>query len=696
MRRIAFVAGALLASMAWPQVAGASGDFVCTPNWRLPGGGFSSCGNTAMLSPGNDTRVNLLFLMRDRQAASSAGPTDPEAAYAESGLGRNFFSWSMMRRAHFPRPEADEEHSGASGSRCISLQSGGGAFAAAMAANRGIPAAERVSLAQARGTIAKACEGGSGLSLVVPPDIRSAPGREFLTYLQGADAFYGEQWDAARRAFGKLRGSKDSWLAETAAYMLARTELNAAQAASFDEWGSFDAAKVDGAALGRARAGFQDYLKRYAQGRYAGSAQGLVRRTLWLAGDAAGLAREYERLLAAAPLGAPATLDLLEETDNKLLIASAGKVVDGPLLLATVDLMLMREPQEGGPPVISAAQIAGQAKSFSGRADLYGFVLAAHAFYVEKNPAQVLQLIPDDARQPGYRSIAFSRQVLRGMALAARGDRNEAGFWRELLGGATGLYQRPIVELALAMNLERSGRLADVFAPASLIGESAIREILLLNVAGPDLLRAQARSTRPPQHERDLALFTLLQKQLARGDYAGFLRDSALVNAGAASEGGLWDLREQEQIPVGLFRKATWSDGYPCPALSVTAAALARDPQDVKGRLCLGDFYRLNGFDDFGPDFAAPQRGELGGTPSLFPGRPTPRGDFYASVIADAKAGGDDKAYALYRAVKCYAPAGNNQCGGADVAASQRRAWFQRLKTTFPKSRWAQQLRYYW
>ena len=235
MRRIALVAGALLASMAWPQVAGASGDFVCTPNWRLPSGGFSSCGNTAMLSPGNDTRVNLLFLMRDRQAASSAGQTCPEAAYAESGLGRNFFSWSMMRRAHFPRPEADEEHSGASGSRCISLQSGGGAFAAAMAANRGIPAAERVSLAQARGTIAKACEGGSGLSLVAPPDIRSAPGREFLTYLQGADAFYGEQWDAARRAFGKLRGSKDSWLAETAAYMLARTELNAAQAASFDE-----------------------------------------------------------------------------------------------------------------------------------------------------------------------------------------------------------------------------------------------------------------------------------------------------------------------------------------------------------------------------------------------------------------------------------------------------------------------------
>jgi hypothetical protein len=696
MRRIAWVAGALLASLAWPQIAGASGDFMCTPDWRLPSSSFASCGNTAMLSPGNDTRVNLLFLMRDRQAALAPGLAYPDAKFADPGLGHNFFSWDVAREAFFPRPEADEADSGAYGSRCVSLSSGSAAFTAAMQANRGVPAAERDRLTEARTTIAQICRDAGGPALALPTDIKSAPGREFLAYLQGADAFYAEQWDAARGAFAKLRASKDAWLTETAAYMLARTELNAAQAASFDEYGSFDAAKVDKAALGRARVGFQDYLKRYAKGRYAASAQGLVRRTLWLAGDAVGLAQEYERLLAAAPIGSPATLDLIEETDNKLLIGSAGKVIDGPLLLATVDLMMMRDHYEGGPPAISAAQLAGQAKSFAGRADLYDFVLASHAFYVEKNPAKVLQLIPDDAKKPSYTSLAFSRQVLRGMALAARSDRNEAGFWRELLGGATGLYQRPVVELALAMNWERSGKLADVFAPTSPIGEATIREILLLNVAGPDLLRTQARAAKAPQHERDLALFTLLQKQLAYGDYAGFLRDSALVGANATNEGGLWDLRQQEQVPVGLFRKGTWSDGYACPALSTTAAALARDPRDVKGRLCLGDFYRLNGFDDFGGGEEALNRGELGGTPTLFPGKPTPRGDFYAAVIADPKAVGEDKAYALYRAVNCYAPAGNNQCGGADVAEGQRRAWFQRLKGEFGKSPWAQKLRYYW
>lgn len=690
------LAGALLASLAWPQLAGASGDFMCTPDWRLPSGAFASCGNTAMLSPSNDTRVNLLFLMRDRQPAPAAGLTYPELKYADPGLGHNFFSWDVARRAFFAVPEADEEYSDASGSRCISLVSGSAAFNAAMAANRGVSAAERERLTTARTTIGQICRDAGGPALALPTDIKSAAGREYLGYLQGADAFYAEQWDVARSAFEGLRGSKDPWLAETAAYMLARTQLNAAQARSFDEWGAFDAAKVDKPALGQARAGFQDYLKRYAKGRYAGSAQGLVRRTLWLAGDAVGLAQEYERLLAAAPATSPATLDLIEETDNKLLIGSAAKVVDGPLLLATVDLMMMRTPYEGGPQPISAAALAGQAKHFAGRDDLYGFVIASHAFYVEKDPAKVLQLIPDDAKKPSYSSLAFSRQVLRGMALAARGDRNEAGFWRELMGGATGLYQRPVVELALAMNWERSGKLADVFAPASPIGETAIREILLLNVAGPDLLRAQARAAGRPPHEHDLALFTLLQKQLTYGDYAGFLRDSAMVGSGATSEGGLWDLRQQEQVPVGLFRKGTWSDGYTCPALSATAAALARDPRDVKGRLCLGDFYRLNGFDDFGGGAEAIKRGELGGTPTLFPGKPTPRSVFYADVIADPKAGADDKAYALYRAVNCYAPSGNNQCGGTDVAQNQRRAWYQRLKGEFAKSPWAQKLRYYW
>jgi TolA-binding protein len=185
-----------------------------------------------------------------------------------------------------------------------------------MAASRGLPAAEREQLTQARDTIGQICSGGAAGSLVAPAGIKSAPGREFLAYLQAADAFYAGEWDAAHDGFATLRGSKDAWLAETAAYMLARTELNAAQAASFDVWGTLALDKVDKAALDRARAGFEDYLKRHARGRYAASAQGLMRRTLWLAGDAAGLSREYERMLGTVPAATPGAADLVEEIDN--------------------------------------------------------------------------------------------------------------------------------------------------------------------------------------------------------------------------------------------------------------------------------------------------------------------------------------------------------------------------------------------
>ena len=65
------------------------------------------------------------------------------------------------------------------------------------------------------------------------------------------------------------------------------------------------------------------------------------------------------------------------------------------------------------------------------------------------------------------------------------------------------------------------------------------------------------------------------------------------------------------------------------------------------------------------------------------------------SITADVSAPGKayaaagDKAYALYRAINCYAPSGNNSCGGSDVDKSVRKAWFQRLKGDYAKSSWA-------
>ncbi len=703
MKRLVPLAISALALLLPSGQAGASGDYACQPSWSLFNRGYA-CANSAALAPGNDSRVNLFYLLRDRQGATSAGVSYPKREWEPRLYGRTFFDWDMLRETYFPKAPATDGTAGPdhSGTRCISLASGAAAFRTALTASRGLPTGERDRLVQARDLLVQRCNStDTGFALGWPTDIKSEPGKAFLAYLQASDAFYAGRWDAARQGFAGLKPSRDPWLAETAAYMAPRVDLNASQESSFDEYGDFDRAKADSAGLARAKSGFEDYVRRYAKGRYADSARGLVRRTLWLAGDAAGLSREYERLLAATPPTREAAADLVQEIDNKLLIPRDGiAMIDGPLLLATIDLMMMRESDNPDRPLITAAQIAAQGSRFAGRADLFGFVQANHAFYVGKDMRRVLQLVPDAARQPSFSPLQFSRQVLRGMALAGMNDRNEAGFWREMLGGADKLYQRPLVELALAMNYERGGRLADVFAPGSPITDGSIREILMIRVAGPEILRAQARDAGRPQHERDVALFTLLYQDLRRGHYAAFGDDVALVPGGADREGGVWNLQQQDRIPVGLFRSGKWSDGYPCPALSATAAALARNPRDYAARLCLGDFYRINGFDGYGePDRyfgPKPKPVALGDSGSRFPGKDMPRGAIYGAIIADAAAPAPEKAYALYRAINCYGPNGNNACGGADVDQSQRQAWFQRLKGEFAATPWAKKQRYYW
>ena len=536
-----------------------------------------------------------------------------------------------------------------------------------------------------------------------PVSVQGKAGKEFLAYLVAAAAFYGEDWGAARSGFSALSSSGDPWLKETARYMLVRVDLNAALANSFDEWGSFSGPEAsDSTAVAEAGRGLAAYLKAWPKGRYAASAKGLQRRVAWLGGDLGGLADIYEGMLQQAAPASEAEARLVEEIDNKLLLAKGAEAAfDTPLLLATYDLMRMRaNGEEGysgyGPPPIDEAELARQERLFAGHRPLYDFVRATYAFYVGGDAQGVLQRIPDGSSAKSHSALELSRQVLRGQALAALGDKGEEAFWARLIPGATGLYQRPAAELGLALHYQRGGRIGQVFAAGSPIEDSAIRRILLERTADAAILRAEARNAARPAAERDLALLTLLYKQLSRGQYAGFLGDLALVPAKADTHAGLWDLAWRDAVPVGLFTAGRWSEGYACPALRDTAAALSRDPADAKGRLCLGEFYRLNGFDDFYLDMDGPGEGELGGGKSLFTGTPVPRAAFYAGVIADPKAARADKAYALYRAVMCYAPSGNNTCGGEEAPEAQRKAWFQALKRQYADTRWARELKYYW
>jgi hypothetical protein len=429
-----------------------------------------------------------------------------------------------------------------------------------------------------------------------------------------------------------------------------------------------------------------------------------VRRAEWLGGALGAQAAGYGRAVASVDPADPAAVALLDEIDNKFLFADgAAQAIDGPWLLAMHDLMRMRQAtgpdanyddyERHGLPLLTAEELAGQQATFAGQPQLYAFLQANHAFYVAHDYRAVLRLLPDDARRPAYTPLQFSAQVLRGMALAELGDRNEAGFWQELLGGAKGLYQRPTVELGLALNWERSGQVAKAFAAGSPIGDARIRAILLEHSAGPEILRSVAADAGRPQGERDLAAYVLVYKQLSRASYAAAARDLAQVRADAPLE-SYSDETQQSQTPLGLFLRGAFSDDYTCPALRETVARLAGNPRDVHGRLCLGDFYRLNGFDDSYLDFA-PGKGELGSF-AAYPGARIPRSTLYADVIGEPGVPREERAYALYRAIYCYAPSRNNTCGGEDVPEAQRQAWFRRLKGEFADTRWGREIEYYW
>jgi len=692
-------------SLGWQAPAHASGDFSCSAAWKLSHKQFTGCDNMALLGPGNDTRVNIVLLLFDARSRPAPAP-HKNAFPPDRPTPAALFEWPALKDTLFPPAasvdDGNSTYADGEGSRCRSNASGIADFEAAVKEARGLPENERADLIAARRALQPTCSaasaGAAGIADLATR-MKSQPGRAFAGYLQGALAFYDGDFDAAARHFGALGGAGQPWLRETARYMLGRVEVNRAQVGAFDEYGSRKDAPVDARTIARAEAGLLGYLHEYPNGLYAVSARGLLRRVYWLGDDKAKLASTYVALFAQA--AGTSGLDdsaLADEIDTKLLPAIKPADTTDPILLAVLDLAAMRGPDAGsdstGTP-ISLAELQAQRPSFAANPALFDYLLAAHAWFVEGKPAEVLRLIPDASHQKRFSYLQFSRQALRGVALDGVKDRNARGFWLDLLPGATLPYQHAAIELALALHDERTAALGRVFEPGSPVSDPVVREILLTNVAGAPLLRQQARAAAAPPHEREAALFTLLFKELTRGAPRDFVTDLALVPPSAASQPGSIEVLGSDHVWLGVFTHGEASKDYACPSLKETAAQLAADPRANKARLCLAEFVRLNGFDQYSLD-SQPPKDELGGTPSLFPGAVYSRLEVYKGVIADPAAVPADKAYALYRAVNCYGPSGNNSCGGVEVEPAQRKAWFLRLKKDYPATTWARQQRYFW
>lgn len=703
-------AAASVAAIGLSQPANACADGGCSNYWSLMRDFYDSCYDIVAINPDNDTRTNIMLFMLDRDGDKSIpAQTKSSDGYSYDDDSPPFLDWTRLSKA-FKNPKStaqDAPYNRGDGTICQSNTAANAAFIAAVQANKKISEAERSNLIAVRsdwqpycsyyGSTAKG-EDAEKAALNDLSAITSVSGKEFASYLHAADAFYTTKFGDAAEQFTALTKADDKWVRETALYMVARSELNRAQTSGYDKYGDLDIAKSDKTAAKVAEDALNAYLKAYPKGRYADSAAGLVRRTWWIAGEDQKLADAYQAAFSKnKPMnGQQDMAELVEEIDIKL---PAEKVTD-PLLLAMLDLKKMRggSQWEESKQSLSRAELDGQRSLFASDTALFDFLRASHALHVANNPKEVLTLIPDAAKQKKFTYLQFSRQMLRGQALEATKDVNARGFWLEMFPGTEPVYQRPLIELAIALHDEQHRQASRVFEANSVVKNPNIRAIVLREIAGPELLRQQANNQNVPYKEREIALSTLLKKNISYGNYREFLRDLPLVNMVTAKK------PPETEDPnnygrahdrFAIYDAGPTTEGYACPAFKKTVTQLAINPKLVNAQLCYAEFIRNNNL-DMNDYYWKPTAPSLGSSPSEFPGKALDRLTVYRRVIADKNAAGDDKAYALYRAVYCFARSGNNGCSTEEVPVSQRKAWFQQLKRDYPKSHWAADLKYYW
>ncbi len=671
-----------------------------------------------VLTPGNDSRDNLLRLLseaksftlpvqsipaditRSRDVYFAYHPEwddleDPAPAAVdkpaeESPLNKQ---WAALQ---LEPVETDQD--GEQENRFVSNNAGSlSQFFAALLADDSLTAEQRHALAQARlGLYAGASDEQISASLATLPADSAA--LLYKTYLTGAARFYAGDYEGADRAFAPLIDSDRPWLAETAHYMLMRTALNKSSQNSMGEYGDFTIDRIDRPAAEQAQKAAQAYLQRWPEGRYADSTRGMLRRINWYLQAWPQLAGLYEQQFQQAA-DAGALRGLVIEYDNVYGMQFNGRAVreafpDAPLI-SYIELLRALRLNSDEKPTLTQDDLNSSKPAFEQRGKLALWRnLQLNLWQATDNNAAILQAVKPAEQLPPHDILAFSEQVLYGEALMAQKQWSAArDFWLKLLKLSQDAEQQQYVQAKLAATLVFSGDTEAIFAADSAITNLRFRSRVLKTVASPERLRQQA-SQGPNNEERTIALHTLLVRDLTENRFSDWLKDRKL--ASAITHPVLGKAFDDVNLSAFDWNGDAAETGYVCRSLNETVHVLSQNANDAHALNCLGEFFRTsNTHVDLWKD--------SGGNDVLEMAihRKAPYGQFdrqayYQQVIASPKAEPEDKSYALYRAIMCYAPSGMNECGGADVDKAQRKSWFSQLKTQYPGSPWAQKLKYYW
>jgi len=671
-----------------------------------------------VLTPGNDSRDNLLRLLSEAKSftlpvqsipADITRSRDVYFAYhpewddledpAPAAVDKPAEESPLNKQWAALQLEPVETHQdGEQENRFVSNNAGSlSQFFAALLADDSLTAEQRHALAQARlGLYAGASDEQISASLATLPADSAA--LLYKTYLTGAARFYAGDYEGADRAFAPLIDSDRPWLAETAHYMLMRTALNKSSQNSMGEYGDFTIDRIDRPAAEQAQKAAQAYLQRWPEGRYADSTRGMLRRINWYLQAWPQLAGLYEQQFQQAA-DAGALRGLVIEYDNVYGMQFNGRAVreafpDAPLI-SYIELLRALRLNSDEKPTLTQDDLNSSKPAFEQRGKLALWRnLQLNLWQATDNNAAILQAVKPAEQLPPHDILAFSEQVLYGEALMAQKQWPAArDFWLKLLKLSQDAEQQQYVQAKLAATLVFSGDTEAIFAADSAITNLRFRSRVLKTVASPERLRQQA-SQGPNNEERTIALHTLLVRDLTENRFSDWLKDKKL--ASAITHPVLGKAFDDVNLSAFDWNGDAAETGYVCRSLNETVHVLSQNANDAHALNCLGEFFRTsNTHIDLWKDSAGNDVLEM----AIH--RKTPYGQFdrqayYQQVIAAPKAEPEDKSYALYRAIMCYAPSGMNECGGADVDKAQRKSWFSQLKTQYPGSPWAQKLKYYW
>jgi hypothetical protein len=667
-----------------------------------------TCGlGTAVLSPYNDSRVNLLLAMTRPAGDQTVENIDLPYRDAASGIKSPFYIEAIQRSGDPEEKKRAEYNHFVELLRALGLNDDE-LKRSLDRINRNYRVPDLSPLAYRALDFHKIVRSDGALDetdrrqiirylLELGPAATTANTEDYCKYISAANAFHANDWDKAKQLFALLLDSRTAWVREASLYNLIRIEIHKTHMQSTDRYGLHDVEDIDQVQAAKILPAIQRYLSEFPNGLYADSARNLKRRAYWLTRDNKNLIRSFsdairtirERndFLAAAMLAM--------EIDDKYPRSAPSQIEwDDPVIATSQILIRLRKPASAHKadqydPVELAAIIAHEDNFKRQNAlSLYQYLLTAYDFFKEERYEAVVQGTENWKENLAQADHAgFSRAALRAEALGKLKRWQDAS---TLLKELRELSPSPLLkdnfQLAQAQNLEASGNLARVFEPDSIIQSPVLRERLLRSSANDRLLEYVLDQQHTAAREKAVALVALLYKELLSRRYKTLLEHQKKYGA----------LKLDDVDGLGLLRNETVdsADDFVCPKWSEVLGDLSGPRASPRALLCLGE--RLRTLEDSYMMSVDRYRNELGSSDDGFNTSGLTRLSLYLAVIDDPSAGDDDKSFALRRALYCFATTGYNHCGPGDVPLEQRKAWFTKLKSRYKNSPWAMKQKYYW